>query len=163
MGKNCFFLLNFKSLSFQGNSNSLATIDLNPGYIGQNSYNPIFVIIFVTLNTYSAQINAFLYLMMHMFINHCDSILHKQKKEQRLLANAITFETTEKDLNLVISMFTAATLLPTTVYLLLLIIFRYHLFIYSVFAPKALYESFNVVVFYVNFSITNLYFMLVNK
>jgi len=38
--------------------------------------------------------------------------------------------------------------------------FRYHLFIYSVFSPKVLYDCYTVLVFYLVFLVTSLYFKL---
>ncbi|XP_073812844.1 phosphatidylinositol glycan anchor biosynthesis class G [Musca autumnalis] len=143
---------------FQGNSNSLSTIDINPGYIGLSSFNPIIVGAMITFNTYCAPINAFLYLMWHMFVTQKSSLPLRQEKEQ--VSNAQLLESTEEDLYLVISLFTATTVMPVAVYWLLLMGFRYHLFIYSVFAPKAFYECFHILVFYLNFIVTNLYFRL---
>lgn len=143
---------------FQGNSNSLTTIDLNPGYIGLSSYNPFIVGSLITLNTYSAPINAYLYLMWHMFATQKNTLPMRQEKEQ--ITNVELLESTEEDLYLVVSLFTATTIMPISVYWCFLLCFRYHLFIYSVFAPKAFYECFHLLVFYLNFIVTNLYFRL---
>lgn len=93
-----------------------------------------------------------------MFATQKTSLPLRQEKEQ--ISNAQLLESTEDDLYLVISLFTATTVMPVAVYWLLLLSFRYHLFIYSVFAPKAFYECFHILVFYLNFIITNLYFRL---
>lgn len=112
----------------------------------------------ITFNTYCAPISAFLYLMWHMFVTQKSSLPLRQEKEQ--VSNAQLLESTEEDLYLVISLFAATTVMPVAVYWLLLMGFRYHLFIYSVFAPKAFYECFRILVFYLNFIVTNLYFRL---
>jgi ethanolamine phosphate transferase 2 subunit G len=52
---------------YQGNSNSLASIDLNAGYVGLNSFNFTVVGVFLTLNTFSAQILCNLLLLFHLF------------------------------------------------------------------------------------------------
>lgn len=148
----------FHFFTFQGNSNSLSTIDLNPGYIGLSSYNAFLVGSLITFNTFNAPINAFLYLMWHMFATQQKSLPMRQEKEQ--VTAQLLLESTEEDLYLVISLFTAITVVPVAVYWLLLVGFRHHLFIYSVFAPKAFYECFHILVFYLNFIITNLYFRL---
>uniref|UniRef100_A0A1I8P023 GPI ethanolamine phosphate transferase 2 C-terminal domain-containing protein n=1 Tax=Stomoxys calcitrans TaxID=35570 RepID=A0A1I8P023_STOCA len=161
---NCFYIM-FKVFItifignmyyfFQGNSNSLSTIDLNPGYVGLSSYNPLVAGSFITLNTYSAPIISFLYLMWHMFTTRKTCLPTNQQN-----SNGSFLNSKDDDLYLVISLFAAATVMPVAVYWLLLVGFRHHLFIYSVFAPKAFYECFNILVFYLNFILTNLYFRL---
>uniref|UniRef100_A0A1A9X3S4 GPI ethanolamine phosphate transferase 2 n=1 Tax=Glossina brevipalpis TaxID=37001 RepID=A0A1A9X3S4_9MUSC len=143
---------------FQGNTNKLSTININPGYIGIKSYNALFVGTLITLNMYCAQINAFLYLLWHMFNTQVQTLPIRQEKEQ--ITNTQLFESTEEDLYLVLNLYTTTAVIPVAVYWWLLIAFRYHLFIYSVFAPKAIYECFQILVFYLNFIITTLYFKI---
>ncbi|XP_030558101.1 GPI ethanolamine phosphate transferase 2 [Drosophila novamexicana] len=135
---------------YQGNSNSLSTIDLNPGYIGQTSYNPIIVGLFVTLNTYSAEIHSFLYLIVHTLRTDLRSVGIIQL--QPPYAKAAD--------SLVVPLYAALVLLPVAIYLCLMLVFRYHLFIYSVFSPKVLYDCYTVLVFYLVFLSTSLYFKL---
>lgn len=134
---------------------------MNPGYIGLSSYNPFIVGTFITLNTYCAPINAFIYLMWHMFYTQRNILPVRQEKEQH--SNIQLLESTEEDLYLVYGLFTATTIMPVAVYWCLLVGFRYHLFIYSVFAPKAFYQCFHLLIFYINFIVTNLYFRLFLK
>jgi len=47
----------------QGNSNSLATIDIASGYVGQIGYNPFVVGILLIINTYSAPVLSYLLLL----------------------------------------------------------------------------------------------------
>ncbi|KAH8415928.1 hypothetical protein KR222_003907 [Zaprionus bogoriensis] len=135
---------------YQGNSNSLSTIDLTPGYIGQTSYNPIVVGFFVTLNTYGADIHSFLYLMVHTLRADLRSvgIIQLQPPYARAADS------------LVAPLYAALLMLPAAFYLCLMVGFRYHLFIYSVFSPKVLYDSYTVLVFYLVFLSTSLYFKL---
>ncbi|XP_017049652.1 GPI ethanolamine phosphate transferase 2 isoform X2 [Drosophila ficusphila] len=135
---------------YQGNSNSLSTIDLTPGYIGQTSYNPVIVGLFVTLNTYSAEIHAFLYLVVHTLRSDLRSvgIMHLQPPYS-IAADS-----------LIAPLYAALIMLPAAFYLFLLVGFRYHLFIYSVFSPKVLYDCYTVLVFYLVFIVTSLYFRL---
>lgn len=142
---------------FQGNSNNLASIDLNPGYIGLTSYNPLIVGPLITINTFCAPINAYLYLMWHMLSSQRNNLQNHQERE--IITNVQLFQSTE-DLYVVYSLFTVSITIPITVYWCLLVGFRYHLFIYSVFAPKAVYECFHLLVFYLSFILTNLYFKL---
>ncbi|KAH8373021.1 hypothetical protein KR009_010522 [Drosophila setifemur] len=135
---------------YQGNSNSLATVDLTPGYIGQTSYNPAIVGFFVTLNTYSAEIHAFLYLIVHTLRSDLRSvgIMHLQPPYS-IAADS-----------LIAPLYAALIMLPAAFYLCLMVGFRYHLFIYSVFSPKVLYDCYTVLVFYLVFLVTSLYFKL---
>ncbi|XP_058837934.1 GPI ethanolamine phosphate transferase 2 isoform X2 [Topomyia yanbarensis] len=43
---------------YQGNSNNLATIDLNAGYVGLSSFNFIWVGLLLTLNTFNTAVNS---------------------------------------------------------------------------------------------------------
>jgi len=47
----------------QGNSNSLATIDIASGYVGQIGYNPFVVGTLLIINTYSAPVLSYLLLL----------------------------------------------------------------------------------------------------
>lgn len=136
----------------------MSTININPGYIGLKSYNALLVGSLITLNMYCAQINAYLYLVWHMFNTQVQTLPIRQEKEQ--ITNMQLFESTEEDLYLVLNLYTTTTVVPVAVYWWLLIAFRYHLFIYSVYAPKAIYECFQILVFYLNFIMTTLYFKL---
>ncbi|KAM8713010.1 hypothetical protein ACLKA7_013342 [Drosophila subpalustris] len=135
---------------YQGNSNSLSTIDLTPGYIGQTSYNPILVGFFVTLNTYSAEIHSFLYLIVHTL----RADLRNVGIIQMLPSYAKAAD------SMVTPLYAALVMLPAAFYLCLMVGFRYHLFIYSVFSPKVLYDCYTVLVFYLVFLSTSLYFKL---
>ncbi|ALC41157.1 CG2144 [Drosophila busckii] len=135
---------------YQGNSNSLSTIDLTPGYIGQTSYDPNVVSIFVSLNTFSADIHSFLYLIVHTLRANLKSVGIMQL--QPPYAKAAD--------TLVAPLYAALLLLPVAFYLCLMLGFRYHLFIYSVFSPKVVYDCYTVFVFFFVFLITSLYFKL---
>ncbi|XP_049307763.1 uncharacterized protein LOC105228950 [Bactrocera dorsalis] len=138
----CTILVGNMFYFYQGNSNSFATIDLNPGYIGQTSYNPIIVGILVTLNMYSAQFIAFLYLITHI-LQESDN-----NKTHDLSAN--------EHIDFIIYFYTLSIFVPVLIYLWLLLFFRYHLFIYSVFAPKALYEFYRVIVLFFTYLMTTI-------
>ncbi|XP_011190625.2 GPI ethanolamine phosphate transferase 2 [Zeugodacus cucurbitae] len=140
----CTILVGNMFYFYQGNSNSFATIDINPGYIGQTTYNPIIVGILVTLNMYSAQFIAFLYLITHI-------LQESVNKTNGLSAN--------EHINFIIYFYTLSIFVPVLIYFWLLLLFRYHLFIYSVFAPKAFYEYYRVFVLFFTYLMTtiNLY------
>jgi ethanolaminephosphotransferase len=52
----------------QGNSNSLASIDIASGYVGQIGYNPVVVGILLVTNTYSAPVLSYLLLVIKLIL-----------------------------------------------------------------------------------------------
>lgn len=50
---------------FQGNSNSLASVDIAAGYIGLRSYVPVVTGVYLVINTYSAPVLAYFLLVHH--------------------------------------------------------------------------------------------------
>ncbi|XP_068147510.1 GPI ethanolamine phosphate transferase 2 [Drosophila tropicalis] len=136
---------------YQGNSNSLSTIDLTPGYIGQSSYNPVIVGLFVTIHTYCAEIHSFLYLIIH-------TLRTSDLRGVGIMQMQPAYSTATD--SLVVPLYATLIILPVAFYLCLMVGFRYHLFIYSVFSPKVLYDCYMVLVFYMVFLITSLYLKL---
>ncbi|ESO92393.1 hypothetical protein LOTGIDRAFT_216911 [Lottia gigantea] len=103
----------------QGNSNSLSTIDVSAGYIGLESYQPVFTAILMICSTYSCLTFWFITLVKHIVIDtHC--------KEKMFEAGVILM---------------CIKTLPITIYTLLVTVQRYHLFVWTVFSPKVLYEG----------------------
>lgn len=107
---------------YQGNSNSLATIDLNAGYTGQNTFSFVSVAYLLTLNTYTGPILSFLILIYNLY--DCS-----EQSVQR-----------SKDLSIVLPCIAVILSLPFTVYIFIILSFRHHIFIWSVFSPKLLYD-----------------------
>lgn len=97
----------------QGHSNSLASVDIAVGYIGLESYVPLFVIIQVLCHTYAMPVLAHL-----LLLENCKK--HKEKCWFVLIT-----------LRMLCLIFVS----------LITLIHRNHLFIWSVFAPKLLIES----------------------
>ncbi|EFN89490.1 GPI ethanolamine phosphate transferase 2 [Harpegnathos saltator] len=97
---------------YQGNSNSLASIDVAAGYVGLRSYMPFITGAYLIVNTYSAPVLAYFLLIYYRQLNETHSKTY------------ITWR-----------------LFTMTVYTIIITIQRHHLFIWSVFSPKLLYES----------------------
>ncbi|XP_001947092.2 GPI ethanolamine phosphate transferase 2 isoform X1 [Acyrthosiphon pisum] len=93
---------------YQGNSNSVGTLDIVPGYIGQTSYNPVVAGIHIFTHTYGLPILVYLFLVLDQ----------KFSGLQTLCMLNVT---------------------QSCVYNLVILLFRNHLFIWSVFSPKLLY------------------------
>ncbi|XP_076764816.1 GPI ethanolamine phosphate transferase 2, catalytic subunit-like [Xylocopa sonorina] len=106
---------------YQGNSNSLATIDVAAGYVGVQSYVPLINGSLLIINTYAAPVLAYLLLVYHIVQNEP----YDFKKACVRVSRA----------------YIACRLLPLTLYTVIISIQRHHLFVWSVFSPKLLYET----------------------
>lgn len=111
----------------------MATIDLNAGYIGLESYHPIIVGLFLTLNTFSGPILTFLLALCHIFEQACvtnvfESEFHKLQSSMSV--NVLRVQSVQLGL-------------PIALYLVLATIFRNHLFVWTVFSPKLIYELYS--------------------
>uniref|UniRef100_T1K8C0 GPI ethanolamine phosphate transferase 2 C-terminal domain-containing protein n=1 Tax=Tetranychus urticae TaxID=32264 RepID=T1K8C0_TETUR len=110
----------------QGNSNDISTIDVASGYIGLDDYMPLFTSILIVSNTYSQLI--FWLLMMFVRITEVKS---------NLLAFRVTKAITGTFSFLITSQF-----LTVGYFMIVALILRNHLFIWTVVSPKLLYETF---------------------
>ncbi|KAL1404570.1 hypothetical protein pipiens_018814 [Culex pipiens pipiens] len=118
---------------YQGNSNSLATIDLNAGYVGLASFDFTRVGLFLTLNTFNGQILSFLLLVYHN-MRGCvsDSVDKTSHVEQ---SKTLVSQTMLKVLSLVV-------IGPMTFYVIVVALMRNHIFVWTVFSPKIIYDCF---------------------
>lgn len=141
---------------FKGNSNSLATIDITAGYVGLESYQPIIIGLFLIINTYSAPIISYLTLLCIVAANNQKKKswvgrLFEISKVMRFVIHfceqLLCFRLYQRFLS-VSSMYIASRITPITLYTIIISIQRYHLFIWTVFAPKLLYECMHSVVMY---------------
>lgn len=110
---------------YQGNSNSLSTIDVNAGFVGQMHVHLPIIFVFSTINTFNGQLTS-------MFL----LVLHLNEDAQRLN------DDTGFCMRLLFKWLSLLTIIPTTVFLVVITILRHHLFIWSVFSPKLLYDFF---------------------
>ncbi|XP_011630647.1 GPI ethanolamine phosphate transferase 2 isoform X1 [Pogonomyrmex barbatus] len=104
---------------YQGNSNSLASIDVAAGYVGLSSYMPFITGAYLIINTYSAIVLAYF-----LFIYHRQA-----------------HQTSGTDIISISKTYIAWRLMTVTVYIFIIHIQRFHLFVWSVFSPKLLYEA----------------------
>ena len=117
MGKAAFFSL--------GNSNSLATIDFNSSYTATRGLSPSFLALSTFFCLYSAPILFFVGFL--EYLSFSIQSLKKQGTSQNLVMEATSFSTFLRLLSLTFFSFTV-------------IMMREHLFIWTVFSPKYLYE-----------------------
>lgn len=116
---------------YQGNSNSLASIDLNAGYVGLKAFNIYAVGTLLTLNTYSSPILAFL-----------SFIYNSYDYDDKL---------TVKD---ILPFMAVLLAFPFILYVFFILLFTEHIFIWSVFSPKLLYESYYLCLMFVMWFLT---------
>lgn len=112
---------------YQGNSNNLTTIDVNAGFVGQMHVHLPIIFTFSTINTFNGQLISLLHLAY--------SIIEDLKKLQEVNDNTNIKQIVFKWLSLL-------NLVPASFFLVIISILRHHLFIWSVFSPKLLYDSF---------------------
>ncbi|KAL1500977.1 hypothetical protein ABEB36_006387 [Hypothenemus hampei] len=102
----------------QGHRNSLASIDISVGYVGLNTYKPLVVVTQVLIHTYAFPV------LFHL------TFLEKElnPKRSRAFWNAMLT-------------LRSSVILSTSI---AIVLFKHHLFIWSVFAPKLFIESVHV-------------------
>ncbi|XP_076035855.1 GPI ethanolamine phosphate transferase 2, catalytic subunit-like isoform X2 [Oratosquilla oratoria] len=108
---------------YQGNSNSLTTVDVSTGFIGMESYQPVFHGLLITIHTFGG-----------LFLTY---LCHLQTMSQ------LNFPS--KKLYSVLQVWWSLRLGTVALYCCCVTAQRHHLFIWSVFMPKLLYEGAHVV------------------
>ncbi|XP_063841939.1 GPI ethanolamine phosphate transferase 2-like [Scylla paramamosain] len=108
----------------QGNSNSLTTIDMSAGFVGVNSFHPLLHGILIATQTFGGTFLTYL-----AFLVHLASKDGSKERWQRQLY-----------------VWWCVRLATVTLYVLNVLCQRHHLFIWSVFTPKLLYEGAHVLV-----------------
>uniref|UniRef100_A0A8C3BRK6 Phosphatidylinositol glycan anchor biosynthesis class G n=1 Tax=Cairina moschata TaxID=8855 RepID=A0A8C3BRK6_CAIMO len=108
---------------FQGNSNGIATVDVSAGFVGLESYVEIPAIFLTAFATYAGPLLWAIHLLCYL------------SSEVSRNAAAVGH-----------GCFCYALMrsIPVAIYILLVTGLRYHLFIWSVFSPKLLYEGVHV-------------------
>ncbi|XP_050092693.1 GPI ethanolamine phosphate transferase 2 isoform X4 [Anopheles aquasalis] len=112
----------------KGNSNSLATIDLNAGYIGSNRFNLYRVGFLVTIQSYSGPLISTLMLIHNL----------RQTTQKHRLSLIPTLR------RYVVAFMTVLTLLPISCFIVVVTVLKDHLFVWTVFSPKIIYEYCNL-------------------
>ncbi|XP_035699343.1 GPI ethanolamine phosphate transferase 2-like [Branchiostoma floridae] len=105
---------------FQGNSNSIATIDISAGYVGMEDYVQEVAGMLTCLSTYAGPFLWFSSLLVFIAKRY-------SRPYPALLQACFTIIITRT--------------LPVTAYTVITTMQRYHLFVWSVFSPKLLYEA----------------------
>ncbi|KAM9137824.1 GPI ethanolamine phosphate transferase 2 isoform 1-T1 [Pangshura tecta] len=110
---------------FQGNSNSIASVDISAGFVGLDNYVEIPAIFLTGFATYAGPLLWAIHLLCYL-----------------------SSEVSRNSAAMGHGCFCYALIcsVPVTVYIILVTGLRYHLFIWSVFSPKLLYEGVRVFV-----------------
>ncbi|XP_034944555.1 GPI ethanolamine phosphate transferase 2 isoform X2 [Chelonus insularis] len=131
---------------YQGNSNSLATVDISAGYVGLNSYNFYLVTLFLCINTFAAPILSYLMLLCHETSNR-----EKYSDKSKSKIHSIN------------QIYTIFIIFIIITYTIIISFQRYHLFVWTVFSPKLLYVAVHSAVFFSIIILTQLLDGLLKK
>ncbi|XP_045384049.1 GPI ethanolamine phosphate transferase 2 isoform X2 [Lemur catta] len=109
---------------FQGNSNNIATVDISAGFVGLDTYVEIPAMFLTAFGMYAGPV---------LWASHLVHFLSSEASSGSALRHAC---------------FCYALIgsVPVSVYIILVTSLRYHLFIWSVFSPKLLYEGMHLLV-----------------
>ncbi|XP_064100812.1 GPI ethanolamine phosphate transferase 2-like [Macrobrachium nipponense] len=116
--------LAFAHFFYQGNSNSLTTIDISAGFVGVTSYHPVLHGILIATQTFGGSFLTYLSYLTH--------IISKDGQKERWQQPLYVWW--------------AVRLATISLYLINVTFQRHHLFIWSVFTPKLLYEGAHLLV-----------------
>ncbi|XP_025054875.1 GPI ethanolamine phosphate transferase 2 isoform X1 [Alligator sinensis] len=108
---------------FQGNSNSIATVDVSAGFVGLDNYVEIPAIFLTTFATFAGPFLWAIHLLCYL---SSEGSRHSAAMGHGCFCYALLHS------------------IPVAVYIILVTGLRYHLFIWSVFSPKLLYEGMHV-------------------
>ena len=144
-----FFLTIISQACFftQGNSNSLNTVQISSGFVGVNHYSAPLVGSLIFIATYSSNLFWFLFLLKHLANAKLKQlILNSVGSRSIALSNQSKSEIeklTSDAFNRLVNLRLVCLLFITFVYTLSSYLQRHHLFVWSVFAPKLIYQLFN--------------------
>ncbi|CAD6241866.1 GSCOCG00009347001-RA-CDS [Cotesia congregata] len=116
---------------YQGNSNSLATIDVAASCVGLETYRIYIAALFICINTFSSPVLAYLILVFKITLDDTSNTIEFFQKVHFVNRQYAIFK-----------------LFSFITYTIIISIERHHLFVWSVFAPKLLYETAHCVVIF---------------
>ncbi|XP_027692473.1 GPI ethanolamine phosphate transferase 2-like isoform X1 [Vombatus ursinus] len=105
---------------FQGNSNNIATVDISAGFVGLDHYIEVPAMFLTAFATYVGPI---------LWAIHLLSFLSSENNSRSSAMSHACF------------CYAVICSIPVSAYIILVTSLRYHLFIWSVFSPKLLYEG----------------------
>ena len=113
---------------------------MSAGYIGLDDYQPVLIGLLMALSTYSGPL--FWVISLFRVLLHCDGVVPEKTR------NCDERAQKQQSLDLLEVCFVLALTraLPVAVYTVLVTAQRYHLFVWTVFSPKLLYEGMHTVI-----------------
>ncbi|XP_052591675.1 GPI ethanolamine phosphate transferase 2 isoform X3 [Peromyscus californicus insignis] len=109
---------------FQGNSNNIATIDISAGFVGLDTYMEVPATFLTVFGTYVGPV---------LWASHLVHFLSSEESNGSALSRACFC-------------YALICSVPVAAYIVLVTSLRYHLFIWSVFSPKLLYEGMHLLI-----------------
>ncbi|XP_049486066.1 GPI ethanolamine phosphate transferase 2 isoform X3 [Panthera uncia] len=109
---------------FQGNSNNIATVDISAGFVGLDTYVEVPAVFLTTFATFAGPV---------LWASHLVSFLSSETSSGSALSHACFC-------------YALICSFPVSAYIILVTSLRYHLFIWSVFSPKLLYEGMHILI-----------------
>ncbi|XP_058579276.1 GPI ethanolamine phosphate transferase 2 isoform X8 [Neofelis nebulosa] len=109
---------------FQGNSNNIATVDISAGFVGLDTYVEVPAVFLTAFATFAGPV---------LWASHLVSFLSSETSSGSALSHACFC-------------YALICSFPVSAYIILVTSLRYHLFIWSVFSPKLLYEGMHVLI-----------------
>ncbi|XP_025241233.1 GPI ethanolamine phosphate transferase 2 isoform X5 [Theropithecus gelada] len=109
---------------FQGNSNNIATVDISAGFVGLDTYVEIPAVLLTAFGTYAGPV---------LWASHLVHFLSSETCSSSALSHACFC-------------YALICSIPVSTYIVLVTSLRYHLFIWSVFSPKLLYEGMHLLI-----------------
>lgn len=109
---------------FQGNSNNIATIDISAGFVGLDTYMEVPATFLTVFGTYVGPV---------LWASHLVYFLSSEANRASALSRACFC-------------YALICSIPVATYIVLVTSLRYHLFIWSVFSPKLLYEGMHLLI-----------------
>uniref|UniRef100_F7H4K9 Phosphatidylinositol glycan anchor biosynthesis class G (EMM blood group) n=1 Tax=Callithrix jacchus TaxID=9483 RepID=F7H4K9_CALJA len=109
---------------FQGNSNNIATVDISAGFVGLDTYVEIPAVFLTAFGTYAGPL---------LWASHLVHFLSSETHSSSALSHACFC-------------YAMICSIPVSTYIVLVTSLRYHLFIWSVFSPKLLYEGMHLLI-----------------
>ncbi|XP_026341747.2 GPI ethanolamine phosphate transferase 2 isoform X1 [Ursus americanus] len=109
---------------FQGNSNNIATVDISAGFVGLDTYMEVPAVFLTAFATFAGPV---------LWASHLVSFLSSETSSGSALSHACFC-------------YALICSFPVSAYIVLVTSLRYHLFIWSVFSPKLLYEGMHILI-----------------
>ncbi|XP_077606687.1 GPI ethanolamine phosphate transferase 2, catalytic subunit isoform X2 [Crocuta crocuta] len=109
---------------FQGNSNNIATVDISAGFVGLDTYVEVPAMFLTAFATFAGPV---------LWASHLVSFLSSETSSGSALSHACFC-------------YALICSFPVSAYIILVTSLRYHLFIWSVFSPKLLYEGMHILI-----------------